>query len=269
MKKRSGSYLVGLVSILVVVGILAGAFARSAPATHTPAGDLLPDLVTLAPSNLQISTPKPKVRQLRFANTIANVHTGVLELTWASEDCDGDGKARNDRTAYQRIFADSNSDGVFGRGTDTGSRLVRAGCFDFHPSHHHWHLENFSQYRLTTWSAGAGRGAVVGTTDKVSFCIIDSYRADPGLDGSPTAKYFTTCSRDGVQGLSIGWADTYGAHLDGQHITITGLANGTYCLVSKADPANQLVETDELNNETGIQVTLSANSVSWLSTSPC
>lgn len=269
MKQHTRTGLVGLVSIFVVVaGVSAGVLARSAPATHTPNGNLLPDLVTLAPSNLQISTPKPKVRQLRFANTIANAHTGVLELTWASEDCDGDGKARNDRTAYQRIFADSDSDGVFSRGTDSGFQLSRAGCFDFHPSHHHWHLENFSQYRLMTWSGGV-RGAVVGTTDKVSFCIIDSYRADPGLDGSPTAKYFTTCSRDGVQGLSTGWADTYGAHLDGQHITITGLANGTYCLVSKADPANQLVESDDSNNETGIQVTLAANSVSWLPIAPC
>jgi hypothetical protein len=264
-----GWSVVGLVlGLLAVVVLAAGTFARPAPATHL-AGDLLPDLVTVAPSNLYISTPKPKTRQLRFANTVANVHTGVLELTWASEDCDGDGKARNDRTAYQRIFADSNADGVFTRGADSGFRRERAGCFDFHPQHHHWHLDDFARYELFRWSAGAGRGALVGTTDKVSFCIIDSYRSNPELAGSPSAKFFSTCSRDGDQGLSVGWADTYGAHLDGQHIAITGLAAGVYCLVSTADPSDVLVESDESNNETGIQVTLSANSVTWQPTSPC
>lgn len=260
--------LFGLVSSLFTIALLAGAFARPAPATHS-AGDLLPDLVTLPPSSLQISRPKPKVRQLRFANTVANVHTGVLELTWASEDCDGDGKARNDRTAYQRIFADADADGAFSRGLDSAFRLERAGCFDFHPQHHHWHLDDFARYQLYRWTAGGGRGALVGTTDKVSFCIIDSYRSHPGLAGSPAAKFFSTCSRDGDQGLSVGWADTYGAHLDGQHITITGLADGTYCLVSTADPGDILVESDESNNQTGIQVVLSEDSVAWEPTTPC
>lgn len=69
--------------------------------------------------------------------------------------------------------------------------------------------------------------------------------------------------------MSVGWADTYGAHLDGQHVTTTGLADGTYCLVSTADPANQLLETDDSNNEVGIQVTLTGNSVSAPPNSGC
>jgi hypothetical protein len=57
-------------------------------------------------------------------------------------------------------------------------RTQKVGCFVFHPRHHHWHLENFAKYQLFTWSSSTGRGSVVGTTDKVSFCIIDTYRAD-------------------------------------------------------------------------------------------
>lgn len=255
---RSNARLFGL---LVAGGLMAGAFAGSAPATHVVGGDLLPDLVTLPPSDLQIANAKRKTKDLRFAYSAKNAHTGVLELTWKSEDCDGDGLARNDRTAVQRIFQDGDANGYFTRGTDTESRTLDVGCFDFHPRHHHWHLENFARYQLWTWTALAGRGTIVGTTDKVSFCIIDTFRVDPGLPDSPTEKFFDTCSRDGDQGLSVGWADTYGAHLDGQSIRLDSSAAGTYCLVATADPLNRIAESDDSNNETGIQVTISGATV--------
>jgi len=238
---------------LVLAGLMASMLGRSAPATQAAIGDQLrPDLVTLPPSGLSISNAKRKTKDLRFAYSAENRGAGVLELTWKSEDCDGDGVVSNDRTATQRIYKDFNGDGYFTRGTDTAYDTQKVGCFVFHPKHHHWHLENFARYELRDLT-----GALVGTTDKVSFCITDSVRTKPQLDGSPTSKYFATCSRDGDQGLSIGWTDTYGAQLEGQAITLDSSAAGTFCLVEAADPLNHIAESNDSNNVTGIQVTIS------------
>ena len=59
-----------------------------------------------------------------------------------------------------------------------------------------------------------------------------------------------------LEGLSVGWADTYAAGLSGQQINVTGLPRGNYCLVSDADPDNKFAESDDSNNAHRLKIRL-------------
>ena len=87
---------------------------------------------------------------------------------------------------------------------------------------------------------------------KISFCVIDTDRPFPSLPGSPRPGYYPAgsadCDRDSIDGLSVGWSDTYGYFLPGQQLNVTGLRRGRYCLVSTADPSNLLRESNNSNN---------------------
>jgi hypothetical protein len=225
-------------------------------------GELTPDLEVQRPSELYLAEGGKEIR-LRVSNTVANVGTGPLEIqgdgnTCATEDVDG-------RRTVQRIFEDdpghAESLGFFVRDEDEAFSERQAGCSRFHPSHDHWHFDNFARYSL--YNEGTGRR--VGGSRKVSFCVIDTGRPFPGLDGSPEQSYypqdpehpqFPTCSAGSIDGLSVGWEDTYGASLPGQGIKVTKLRRGAYCLVLEADPASPalpngvLDEVDEVDNNT-------------------
>ena len=90
--------------------------------------------------------------------------------------------------------------------TESVSRLF--GCERYHPPHGHWHLLD-SRYKLVR--VRTGRTAVRST--KIGFCIIDTARRFPSLPGSSRDRYYPAgsadCDRGSVDGLSIGWTDTY------------------------------------------------------------
>src|SRR5688572_1231872 len=48
--------------------------------------------------------------------------------------------------------------------------------------------------------------------------------------------------------MSVGWGDTYGAHLAGQEIDFSGNADGIYQLKIEVDPKKVLVESNENDN---------------------
>ena len=112
---------------------LAVAVAVLVPATGTPEAGagvnarLLPDLVTMRISKPDLVLEAGK---LRLSNEIGNRGRGPLEIypSATSNNCDGDGNASNDRDVSQRMFLDSNGDGVFRRSQDTESDHHRFGC---------------------------------------------------------------------------------------------------------------------------------------------
>jgi len=233
-------------TILVVAGTAMppGAGAGSQPR-------LLPDLVTLRLSQNDLTLEPSGARLLlRLSNEIGNRGRGPLEIypSATPSDCDGDGDPANDRDTYQRIFLDSNADNVFDREQDLESDDILSGCERYHPAHDHWHLLDFSRYKLVR----ERNGHTVVRSTKIGFCIIDSDRRFASLPGSPPEAYYPAgsadCDRDSIDGLSVGWADTYGYFLPGQQLNVTGLRRGRYCLVSTADPHNLLRESDNSNN---------------------
>ena len=254
---------------------LAGAVvALSSTATATTErGDLLPDLLTARPTKIYVKVTRRGRRLLRFPNEVVNVHVGPLELRPRPDDCDGDGVVRNDRTAYQRIYRDGNGDGRFTRGVDVRFRVSRAGCTAFHPEHRHWHFEALAEYALYALAGDGSLGPLVSGGRKVSSCVVDTNRRRPRLPGSPPRRFYgpggTGCKRDSVGGISIGWGDRYGARVTGQHLDTTGVPDGVYCLVSRADPEDRIVESDDENNERTTRVTLRGNAVAWRPYRPC
>ena len=238
----------GAVPVALATLVLA---AGATPATARPRA-LLPDLLTMriGQSDLVVHASGQRLL-LRLSNEIGNRGRGPLELyaSGASHNCDGDGDPSNDRDAFQRIFLDENGDHVFERRHDTASTRRRVGCEQYHPAHHHWHLLDFSRYRLKR-----GRnGKTVATSTKIGFCIVDTDHAFPGIPGSPPDPGYypagsSDCTDSSIDGLTVGWADIYYSGVPGQQINITGLARGRYCLLSKADPDNLLREADDSNN---------------------
>lgn len=238
--------------------------------THIIGQELLPDLLTLQPKDLSIEESFGQ-KLLRFDNEVGNNHTGVFEIApeklskaGDDDDCDGDGNASNDRRAYQRIYLDKNNDGVFKRGVDKAVSTVFLGCMAYHPLHDHWHVNDFANYELKDLS-----GKTVASSTKVTFCIIDIHRTWPTLPGSPNGPHYNMCNRNSTQGLSIGWSDEYSSVLAGQDINISGVADGDYCLVSTADPNNNIVESDNSNNSSSIKINLNGTTVTSYATTPC
>lgn len=246
MSRRLATAIAATATILVVAG---AAMAPGAGAGSQPR--LLPDLVTLRISQKDlVLEPSGRKLLLRLSNEIGNRGRGPLEIypSASSHDCDGDGNPANDRDTYERIFLDSNADNEFDRLQDLESHHLLVGCERYHPAHDHWHLLDFSRYKLVR--ARTGRTVVRST--KIGFCIIDTGHRFASLPGSPPEAYYPAgsadCDRDSTDGLSVGWADTYGYFLPGQQLNVTGLRRGRYCLVSTADPHNLLRESDNSNN---------------------
>jgi hypothetical protein len=240
--------------LLLVLAVLLPSAAGSTGARR----ELLPDLVTWPPGRIFLQVTTRGKRLVRFSNVVVNVGIGPLELRPRAGDCNRDGNFGNDRTAYQRIYRDANGDGHFTRGVDVRFRTRAAGCTRFHPAHKHWHFEALAEYVLRT---ELGSFATAGK--KVSVCPVDSRRRLAKAPGSPRRKYYSRCRRDSVGGISIGWGDIYGARVSGQELDVTELGDGVYCLISRADPENRLVESNERNNTQTARIVLHGKQLDW------
>ena len=276
-----------LAAAIAVAG--AGSVVVASSVEAGPA-DLLPDLVTLQPTesgwlDLNVHRKDGQKRvALRLSNRIGNHGAGPLELFAGPEDaaCTSAGQYPGvDLEADQRIFEDTNGNGTFERGADGESSVEKVGCFEFHPApgHLHWHFQDFSQYKLVETDTGE---QVAGPSKKIGFCVVDNFPAAfPDLPGSPDSGFYPAddggCGfgdpeeGPGRMGLSVGYADTYTMSLPGQRLDVTGVPTGRYCLVSTANPSHtppesdpsQLLEATDTNNarRTPIKINLEKKKV--------
>ena len=139
-----------------------------------------------------------------------------------------------------------------------GDPTLRPDLFTYSPCHRHYHFNGYASYELL-----GQPGNVLVTGRKQAFCLEDfelySQTAGP-------AKF--TC---GYQGISVGWADTYGSYLDGQWLDITGITPGLYRLRVIINPYNvvsprppgytdaaaaALTESNYTNNTAIVQVSI-------------
>ena len=241
--------------------------ALASPGAQAGGPTLLPDLVTLGISRHDIVVEKRgKHRFLRLSNTVGNRGTAPLDIARGEPGEVGD-CADNEWEAVQRLFDDENSNGVIDGPELQGlpAEEVPFGCMRFHdaPGHLHWHVLDFARYQLRR----ARTGKLV-ESKKVGFCVIDTEQPYPTLPGSPEKPYYPQdegcggLDDEGVptppesEGLSIGWADVYFFGLPGQSMEITGLRRGRYCLISTADPTDQIAEANDSNNEHTVRLKL-------------
>ena len=240
--------LAATLAIVAPVAALAIASPDPAPA-GAPSAQLRPDLFTRAVHELYIDREAP---ELRFSNEIGNRGPGPLEIRPegpTTDDCNHDGVLTNDAWVDQRIYGDDDGNGRFARRLDTSYDAVRAGCMFFHIAHNHWHFDDVARYELFRESDGRR----VAAANKVSFCLIDTELLQPDTPGSPASPWYgvrtgSCASQTATEGISVGWADDYSAGLDGQSMSLKGIPTGRYCLISTADPDNQLAELHEHNN---------------------
>lgn len=137
-----------------------------------------------------------------------------------------------------------------------------AGFMEFHPSHGHIHVEDWTSntLRLKGPDPNPATWSVIGQDSKVSFCLVnlDNCTANNGacVNNGQVIQYnqvgnpgLGTASGCGlVQGIFPGYLDIYYPGYDGQNIPLTGLCNGWYNIVSITDPENNMLEMDETNN---------------------
>ncbi|HEY6564560.1 MAG TPA: lysyl oxidase family protein, partial [Pirellulaceae bacterium] len=196
--------------------------------------ELLPDLFAWTDGDRYLYDYRVEGALLRFSTAFANQGLGNLELRG------GDVLPSGNQEVHQRVYDDG--------GTYTD---YLAGEFTYHPSHGHIHFDGYAVYNLRQRLPGNGVGAIVASSAKVSFCLIDVTRFD--LQAGP--PNYAECEAL-VQGISAGWADVYSYFLPDQWVNIANVADGNYWLEVITDPNNQLRESDESNNTTRIPVTI-------------
>jgi Lysyl oxidase len=257
--------IVATIAVAVASSVGITALVVAAPARSGGSVELLPDLMIVGSPHAYLEHAGDHALRLRLDNTVANRGTGPLEIfpgDGPAAECNPTGPPEEGRFAWQRIFLDNpgaDSPRYFERADDTESTTEQIGCMRFHPAHDHWHLEGFSKYTLRRLPAGR----FVGAATKVGFCLLDGFDESPDLPGAPEAGYypheddepgFANCSPTSTNGISIGWADSYFAGLQGQSIVVTGIRQGRFCLISTADPEDRIRETNDANNSRGFRL---------------
>ena len=241
LSRNSTAPRIGIVGAAAVgVGLATCAMALNFAGPSQAASDKLPNLTPLPASDI-MAVPSGSTLTMRFAALNWNNGSGRLEVRSGAED-----REAGRQKVYQRIYS------------DTGTyRDVLAGSFVYHEAHQHIHFDDFALYTLQPVNAP---GASQRTSAKTTFCIMDTNHIDAGLAGSPSSPEYTTCDAS-VQGMSVGWGDEYGSHLDGQSIDVTGLPDGSYSLKIEVDPKNRIVESDESDNVSNQVVKKSGDSI--------
>jgi hypothetical protein len=112
------------------------------------------------------------------------------------------------------------------------------GLFQFATCHQHFHFQHYATYKLI------GADGTVWKSAKRGFCMLDTdpYNVNNG-DGTWTYRSCGTVTRDGFQGVSSGWADTYVFKLGGQYFVLDGgdgqpvVPPGVYTIEVEVNPA--------------------------------
>ena len=112
------------------------------------------------------------------------------------------------------------------------------GLFEFATCHQHFHFQHYATYKLI------GQDGHVWKAAKRGFCMLDTdpFNVQNG-DGTWTYRSCGTLTRDGFQGISSGWADTYVFKLGGQYFVLDGgdgqpvVPPGVYTIQVEVNPA--------------------------------
>jgi len=116
---------------------------------------------------------------------------------------------------------------------------------------------------LWTYGDDGELGEMKATTGKATFCAVDEVLEYADLSHVPDGPAYLECGHS-VQGISVGWSDTYTADLIGQELDITNLPDGRYAVRTIVDPAERLRETRDDNNALVVYVELRGDTVSML-----
>ena len=233
-------------ALLVAIGAASLYFTRGLADPFPPPRDpLLPDLVLPAIDDLLVGVDRSTGQKtLMFTATIGNAGDGPLIIR-----ADRRHRFSSDWRVDQRFLE---ADGSLSE-TETPADLVWGGH-----GHDHWHVRLGVSYLLET---RFGDKSIVQNIRKAGYCFFDHVQSDVDPAARTTAHYRKhTC--DGYDetsvemGLTPGWEDPYYNFLPDQEFDVTNLPDGTYRLKAIADPDRLLRESNEMNNETWLDIEL-------------
>ncbi|MGI5826231.1 MAG: lysyl oxidase family protein [Patescibacteria group bacterium] len=239
--------LVVAVVIVLLVGIVSYLFFRNYISRQKVLNQnqkdlLLPDLITSPPEDLYIEA-SAQVRNIRFSTTFVNQGKGPLEIVGEKDE------KRQITQATQRM---KKTDGTF--------EEKEIGEFVLHPDHQHWHVENYVQFQLWSYLDNGEKDELLATTDKMSFCIFDQEAVDLSLENAPRQPQYRGCN-DVIQGISVGWSDTYRASFEGQELDIKGIGDGNYLVRTVVNPDQKIAESDYENDEVVVYIEIKGNEI--------
>jgi serine protease len=231
---------------LVAFGVFASIAGAAGP--HGIAHELLPDLDQEIPSHLQVvaDPSHPGSYNLGFASAIRNIGDGPLII-------EGHRAAATPvMTADQLIRrTDGSTDVVPGIGS---LQYVTS------PDHKHWHYRGFDRYELRR----AGATDVLVRDQKSGFCLGDRYPVVTRdvQNAAPAPVYVGRCGLSHPEllqvdeGISVGYGDLYQAFLEYQDLPLTGLTNGHYVLIHRANSDRRIRELDYTNDASSVLLDL-------------
>jgi hypothetical protein len=245
----------------LIVAILAALLAMTAlPASA--ATEKLPDLKMKAPSGFYIEQASNGEKRLRFKTVMWNAGAGKFGVRMMRPDT-----STPTMTVAQRVYR---TDGTFRTVNVPDTHGFYAG-----DGHDHWHVFKLQEFTIRKVNADGTTDSVIqGRGAKTGFCFTDNTKVDLTLPGAPSSPHYmpgvacgTESSLKVVEGISVGWGDTYGATLAYQWIKINGLADGKYRVQVIADPGNKFLESNNSNNTNSAYIKISGNTVSPVSAS--
>lgn len=190
---------------------------------------LLPDLQPEIPREIFIESTSA-ARILRFSTTFNNVGEGPFEAI------------RSEPSENTTILA---SQVINTRDGGREERLI--GEFVFHPDHEHWHIEDYVAFELWSLDDNGEPSELLASTGKMSFCIWDEESFDLNLPNASQNQVYIGCNND-VQGISVGWSDTYAARIEGQELDISDISDGEYLVRTTLNPDRNILEKSYDNN---------------------
>lgn len=231
----------------ILLGWMTACILLLTPISAQTATDLLPNLTPLPASSLSLVRNLSGTTTLRFSTTSWNNATGPLELVAGAVDT-GSGKQQ----VFQRVDL---SDGTY--------YDHFAGWVQWHQAHNHFHFDDYALYTLQPVNAPGGS---IRTGSKTTFCVMDTTKIDGSLPGAPAQAFYSTCGNQ-IQGMSVGWGDTYGSNLAGQGLDFTGNPDGIYQLKIEIDPKKLLLEATETDNVSCVLLNIQSSTVTILDSS--
>jgi hypothetical protein len=218
------------------------ASAPAVPGLQNPPASALPDLVPLPSWGIFAQ----HIRKSKHNSASDQLGFGATVSVGGNAPLDVEGFRSNGSPIMKAYQYFSENGKIIGR--------ARAGTmgFDSKKGHHHWHFEQFAQYRLLN-----SQMQLAVHSHKVGFCIAPTDPVDlllPAAQWQPSFLGFaggqcgSTTALWVREMLPVGWADTYFQSVAGQSFNITGLRNGTYYIEIVANPQRVLHETDTSND---------------------
>lgn len=202
---------------------------------------LLPDLTILPPTEIRITRPSG-TKKLRFDTTTMNVGQGPFEVIGHTD------------TEQAKTFASQ-----YMKMSDGTGKYKEVGAFVFHPTHRHWHIENYVAYQLWSLKGEGEPDQQVAQSEKISSCLWDIRAHDTNLANAPKTRVYTSVCNRTAQGISVGWSDIYDASFEGQEMDINAVPDGEYLLKFTVNPDNLFEELNLENNSGLVRIRIAGN----------